>query len=155
MGAACCADCDSFCSPVSGHCYGNKNKDYYKDCRGINRSWFPAPPPPACCADCARFCSPVSGHCHDNKNKHYYKDCREIDRSFVPTLAPTHPVIPACCYGALVGCSGFCSPQSCMCYPWKKKDYYLSCNPETSLIEAASATFGKRAFAESSTARIQ
>mmetsp|Transcript_7777 Transcript_7777/g.19214 ORF Transcript_7777/g.19214 Transcript_7777/m.19214 type:complete len:907 (-) Transcript_7777:109-2829(-) len=95
-------------------------------------SFYKAPPapPPACCANCAGFCSPLSGNCYASRDKDYYKTCSGLDfvpQAPTPTPPPAGPETPACCSGALIGCSGFCSPQSGNCYPWKKKSYYVSC----------------------------
>eukprot|EP00928_Gymnodinium_smaydae_P063437 TRINITY_DN46_c1_g2_i1.p1 TRINITY_DN46_c1_g2~~TRINITY_DN46_c1_g2_i1.p1 ORF type:complete len:887 (-),score=95.81 TRINITY_DN46_c1_g2_i1:349-3009(-) len=119
---ACCADCDNFCSPVSGSCYETKKRDYYKDCSAVNRSRLPrtptpveAPPTvPACCSGalvgCVGFCSPRSGNCYSSKQKSYYVSC-----------SPEQSCCGKCKDAA------FCSPRSGNCYPWKRRDYYEDC----------------------------
>mmetsp|Transcript_93876 Transcript_93876/g.223294 ORF Transcript_93876/g.223294 Transcript_93876/m.223294 type:complete len:178 (+) Transcript_93876:59-592(+) len=62
----CCTTCRTpFCSPSTGKCYDQKDRDYYMECR------------PDCCASCGGkpFCSPNSGNCYDEKAKDYYLDC--------------------------------------------------------------------------------
>jgi len=67
----CCGVCwPDFCSPVSGNCYVNKNKKYYKDC-SYGKKYG------SCCNGCqgSSYCSPVSGTCYAWKNKDYYERC--------------------------------------------------------------------------------
>ena len=66
-GGSCCGGCSGgYCSPVSGRCYLNKDKDYYQTC-GASGS---------CCGGCnGGYCSPVSGRCYLHWDKDYYQNC--------------------------------------------------------------------------------